>query len=134
MSVCVRSVCLTSGPMCSVCVVRSVIWQSFIFRAALALSCIRNKHTHQPCPKSRKLPSKKQKTKKITSNANKSEQLNALPADACLASTCNIYYGWPLCLAKEREREREKCNSSLPRPTRIPFYPSAVTHGNPERL
>lgn len=37
---------LTSGPMCSVCVVRSVIWQSFIFRAALALSWTQNKHTH----------------------------------------------------------------------------------------
>lgn len=36
---------LTSAPVCSVCVVRSVIWQSFIFRAALALSCIQSKHT-----------------------------------------------------------------------------------------
>ena len=53
--VCVLCVCLTSGPMCSVCVVRSVIWQSFIFRAALALSCIQNKHpSHQPAPNSHK--------------------------------------------------------------------------------
>lgn len=41
--VCAVYVCLTSGPMCSVCVVWSVIWQSFIFRAALALACIQNK-------------------------------------------------------------------------------------------
>lgn len=68
---------LTSGPMCSVCVVRSVIWQSFIFRAVLALSCIQNKH-NQPCPKEKK----EHQTHKL-------EQLNVLPADLRLDSTCN---------------------------------------------
>lgn len=74
----VFSLCLTSGPMCSVCVVRSVIWQSFIFRVALALSCIQNIHPlHQPCPKA----DQEKKKKPNTSKSNKSEELNALLED-----------------------------------------------------
>lgn len=51
----VFTLCLTSGPMCSVCVVRSVVWQPFIFRVALALSCKTHTHPlHEPCPESHK--------------------------------------------------------------------------------
>lgn len=61
---------LTSGPACSVCVVRSVIWQSEVtFRAALALSCIRNKH-NQPRPRG------KETNQTRTSNGDKLEELH----------------------------------------------------------
>lgn len=66
-----RCVCvyLTSGPVSSVCVVRSVVWQSFILRAALALSCTQNKQpSHKPCPKSHE---KDKRTKKKTQNIKK---------------------------------------------------------------
>lgn len=90
-----RGVCvyLTSGPVSSVCVVRSVIWQSFILRAALALSCIQNKQpSHKPCPKSHEKKNLKKKHQKgpHESNTRLSQQTQAFPLSATLQNMLSL--------------------------------------------
>lgn len=79
--VCVRP---TSGPVWSVCVLRSVItWHSFTPRAALALSCIQKTKAanitrciQQPMKRNRN--KKEEREKNIVSRRRTSEQLAAL--------------------------------------------------------